>query len=124
MTVAAVLAGPVQAAHPARPAAWVGYLVALLVILAFTLPAMYAWWSLGRHGFGGDSNDDSDDGGSRRGRPPGKSPSGPGNTDPEWWPEFEREFAAHVAGQLRSSHTGRERLAATPEPAHLTRAAA
>lgn len=98
-TVAMALAGPVRAAHPTASAAWAGYVVAAVLSFALVLAAIYACWSLGRNESGGsDSNDGGDDGGGRRPTPPPNSPSGPGQTDPEWWPEFERQFAAHVAG--------------------------
>ena len=45
---------------------------------------------------GPDRPDDDDDGGSKTpssGPPPPCAPTG---ADPAWWPEFEREFAAHV----------------------------
>jgi hypothetical protein len=53
--------------------------------------------------------DDGGDGGERGGGPDGGgggTPPGPGprpEGDPDWWPEFERAFAAHVNGRLTRS---------------------
>ena len=51
-------------------------------------------------GSGGDDGDDGSDGGGpgRRRPAPGRPPSAP----PDWWPEFEREFADHVAAKSRN----------------------
>jgi hypothetical protein len=53
-----------------------------------------------RHGNGGDSGS----GGGGRG-PRGEGPDGPPPTghDPEWWPEFERQFAEYVTSTIRTS---------------------
>src|SRR4051812_45994385 len=44
---------------------------------------------------GGSDDGGGGGGGGTRRHPPGPSPGC--GSDPEWWPEFEREFAAHVA---------------------------
>src|SRR4051794_16900653 len=54
----------------------------------------------------GTGDDGGGGGGGTRRHPPSPSPGC--GSDPDWWPEFEREFAAHVA---------RGRQAALP-PAH------
>jgi hypothetical protein len=46
----------------------------------------------------GDSSDDDDWGGTRRGQDL-ISPKGSPGADPEWWPEFERQFAEHIQAQ-------------------------
>src|SRR5947209_8104164 len=45
------------------------------------------------HGRGGETDADSGSGGGGSRRPDGPRPTG---GDPPWWPEFERQFAAHV----------------------------
>ena len=48
-----------------------------------------------------DDEDGDSQGGGGRGGPGPDGPSGP-DGDPAWWPEFERQFAAHVEGLHRS----------------------
>jgi hypothetical protein len=83
--------------HAPRSAPWTADVISGLVVLVFACGPLYLWWILGRRQPGqGDSNDGDDGGGGggrRRDRTP---PKGSPNTDPEWWPEFERDFAAHV----------------------------
>jgi hypothetical protein len=72
--------------------------IALTVgILALTLLAT-AWFVLTQSSHGGRGADDDDanpgPGGGGSGRPP-HGPSGP-TSEPEWWAEFERQFAAYV----------------------------
>ena len=65
-----------------------------------------------------ERNDDDDidsGGGGGFGRPPGPggdAPSGSGMTPsgPDWWPEFERAFAAHIELVQRDKIVQRERL--------------
>ena len=47
---------------------------------------------------GGDEDADSGPGRGGSGRWPPAGPRQP-EGEPEWWPEFERQFAAHVAGR-------------------------
>ena len=66
------------------------------VVLAATLVLMLAislWWL--RRG----DDDDQDEGWGWGGGGSEGSPREP--SDPAWWPEFEREFAAYVAGGAR-----------------------
>jgi hypothetical protein len=49
----------------------------------------------------GDDDDGDSRGGGGRGGPGPDAPRGPAG-DPAWWPEFERQFAAHVDGLRRS----------------------
>ena len=65
-------------------------------------------FALALGGFGdGDGSDDTHGGdsgpGGREPRRPPPSDHGPPRGDPSWWPEFERQFAAHLDG----IHTGR-----------------
>ena len=55
------------------------------------LAALSAWFLHMKHGGTDDSGGDPGTGG-----PP---PEPPPPHEPTWWPEFEREFAAHVAGK-------------------------
>jgi hypothetical protein len=101
MTVAVASAAIGGAAHAARSASWIAEVAAGLVVLVFACGPLYLWLILVHwHRGGGDSDDGQGDdggGGRRRDRTP---PKGSPNTDPEWWPEFEREFAAHVGCHL------------------------
>jgi hypothetical protein len=64
-----------------------------------------AWFVLTQFSHGGRGADDDDanpgPGGGGSGRPP-NGPSGP-TSEPEWWGEFERQFAAHVRSQSESA---------------------
>ena len=64
------------------------------------LGALTAWFLHKKHD---DGPDDSAGGGGSGGPPPEPPPP----DEPTWWPEFEREFAAHVAGK----HENEKRLA-------------
>jgi hypothetical protein len=78
-------------------AAWA---TVVLVSILLLWPALSVWF-LSRH----DDSDDSDGNGGSGGPPPPDPPSPPDG--PLWWPEFEREFAAHVAAiSSTSARTG------------------
>src|SRR3954466_15102660 len=64
-----------------------GLIVGIVMVLVLFV-AVVAWWARR-----GGSDDPDDGGGGGGGDPPDPGPSGP-----PWWPEFEREFAEHVAG--------------------------
>lgn len=67
------------------------------VVLVFFLllwPALSIWFLRRQDG----KDDSGDDGGSKTGPPEPPAPGGP-----EWWPEFEREFAAYVVAQRAPS---------------------
>ncbi|HEY7630086.1 MAG TPA: hypothetical protein VH817_05265 [Thermoleophilaceae bacterium] len=68
-------------------AAWANVVLVSLLLL---WPALSIWF-LRRHDDTDDSGEDGGSGGPPRPEPP-PTPDGP-----LWWPEFEREFAAHVA---------------------------
>lgn len=77
--------------------AWVGCLASDLIMLGLGLGAVWSvfFW---REVDDGDDSDHGDDGGGwgGHGTPRGRPPDG----DPEWWPEFERQFAEHVTGTI------------------------
>ena len=64
-----------------------GLAIGIVVVLVLFVTLM-AWWT--RRG----GSDDPGDGGGGGG---GGNPPDPGPSGPPWWPEFEREFAEHVA---------------------------
>lgn len=73
---------------------WVAGVVAGCLLAAVVVSA---WWY--RH----HPPDDSDGGGGSGGPPPEPPPPEPPPSDgPSWWPEFEREFAAYVAGEAEN----------------------
>src|SRR3954471_9924539 len=65
-----------------------GLVIGIVVVLVLFV-TLVAWWT--RRG----GSDDPGDGGGGGG---GGDPPDPGPSGPPWWPEFEREFAEHVAG--------------------------
>jgi len=86
--------------HPAHSPGSGGWLrnVPFILYLVFAASCMaFAWWSVRRSGPGADDSDDGETGGGGWGHRP--TPSGPPpDADPDWWPEFERQFAAYVSG--------------------------
>jgi hypothetical protein len=63
-----------------------------LLLTGFWLGIKSSW------GGGGpkDDGENGEDGGPGRGPWRPRSPTGPPEPDPYWWPDFEREFAAYV----------------------------
>jgi hypothetical protein len=67
-----------------------------------------------------DTDDDggNDDGGGNVRVPPQRPPNAPTGDDPEWWPEFERAFAAyardHVAPRAPSAPETSTSVTANP----------
>jgi hypothetical protein len=84
---------------------WFAYVASILVVLVVVCGPVYLWWALGRWDKGGgDSGDDGGDGdGGSRVRGRRTPPKGPPDTDPAWWPEFERQFAAYSQVELARS---------------------
>src|SRR3954454_17190518 len=72
-----------------------GLIIGIVVVLVLFV-TFVAWWA--RRG----GSDDPGDGGGGGG---GGNPPEPGPSGPSWWPEFEREFAEHVA-RVRSGLPG------------------
>lgn len=96
------LATVASAKHAMGVPAWIETIVAIwLLCLALVAVIGLVIWRLC---VGDGGNDESDDegggggggGGGRKRTPPRGSP---GN-EPEWWPEFEREFAIYVTNRL------------------------
>jgi hypothetical protein len=106
-TLAATLRGMGPSAHLAGPAGWLAY-VPVISLLAFAASCVWlAWWSARRSDGGADDSDEGETGGGGWGR--GPSPTcPPPDADPEWWPEFERQFAAYVAELGCSPGPGRD----------------
>jgi hypothetical protein len=121
ITFALGVVGTPGAHRTPSPDAWVAYLATGLILLAITCVTIYRWWVVdGRGHGGGDSDDDDEGGGPGRGRgriPPEGSPGG----DPQWWPEFEGQFAEHVRSRLGvgadTSPAGPARVGAPGPPA-------
>ena len=59
------------------------------------IAAVSAWFLHKQHG----GPDDSGGHGGSGGPPPEPPPEPPSPGEPTWWPEFEQEFAAYVAGE-------------------------
>jgi hypothetical protein len=99
--VALALAGNLGAEPATRSPSWLGYAAGGLIVLAIACETIYIWWVLGRGGDGGRNPSDDDGGGGTGPGPDRISPRGSPGTDPEWWPEFERQFADHIGAQAR-----------------------
>ncbi len=94
MTVAVALAGT---HHVSQSSAWIGYVALVVVLVGFACITLWlAASSVRQRRLDGDDPGDGDGrygGGSDRDpNPPDRPPDG----GPAWWPEFERQFAAHV----------------------------
>jgi hypothetical protein len=99
--------------HAAGQAPWIAYAASALVALVFVCGPLYLWWGLGRwEQDGGEPSEGEGEGGGRGPRGGHTPPQGSPETDPEWWPEFERQFAAHAgfapsrSQRARSAPTG------------------
>ena len=92
ISLAATLAGVVHAAHAAGSNVWIDGVVPAVVVLGFVCSAVWlAIWSVRGSELHGDRADDGDEGVRWEWSPDG---------EPEWWPEFERQFAAYVKSRL------------------------
>jgi len=60
----------------------------------------------------GHENDDGTDEGGPGGQGPKPPDLGPSDPDPVWWPEFERQFAAHVCAREGADRRQRDRTGA------------
>jgi hypothetical protein len=85
-----------HAARTGGSAGWAAYVASIAVLAAFVVcaPSLGAWVLRGCRLGGDDSEEDGNGGGG-----PGPGPSPP-DSDPPWWPEFERDFAAYAEGLL------------------------
>jgi len=88
-------------------ASWIGVVACALILLAFMSGIIcLAVCSVRGWKPPGDGSDDDDGGGGGGGggvdlTPPNRSP----DADPEWWPEFERQFAAYVKSRRARQRT-------------------
>jgi hypothetical protein len=88
-----------------RTPSWRGVASTLAIVISLVLLI-----AVGQRAMPSDSEGGDGDGGGGPGRrPPDRPNDGGGPTDPAWWPEFERDFARHVA-RLEQAKTGRNRL--------------
>ena len=90
-------AGSSPAHHAMAAASWETGLAVVIMVMLVLAGVTLAVLRMPRYP-GGDEDSDSGPGRGGPGRwpPPGpRTPEG----EPEWWPEFERQFAAHVAGR-------------------------
>jgi len=95
MSLAAMFAGAVHAAHGAGSNVWIDGVAPAVLLLGFFCSAVwFAMWSVR----GSELPDDGaghGDGGLGRGGISASPVLSP-DSSPEWWPEFERQFAAYV----------------------------
>jgi hypothetical protein len=97
------------AAHTAGTGTWPLWEYILLVgACVLTVVGLLLF---GPRGSDGPRGHEDSGGGGRGGEGPELVPPGGGglNHAPEWWPEFERQFAAYVAGRPRPGVGARER---------------
>lgn len=76
--------------------------IALLAVIAMALLAVALERQDRRRGRGPGEADGGDDGGNKPRVPPQRPPEPSDTLEPDWWPEFERDFAAHAA-KVRSA---------------------
>ena len=81
---------------------WVAVISVTLTSVVTILAIATIVAGLRRHQRRGDDDDADFPGGGGRGGPGPDVPRGP-EGDPAWWPEFERQFAAHVTDVRRST---------------------
>ncbi len=79
------------AAHSPSALEWIAYLAPSV---AAVLGGIWIMVHVARHGRGDDAGESGGDGGGGGGSP--KPPDPRPRPDPDWWPEFERQFAAYV----------------------------
>ena len=83
-----------------------GYASFMLVVTITCLGVWLLVRTARRADTGGDDGGDGEESGGGPGGGGGGTPRGPGprpDGDPDWWPEFERSFAAHVNARLTRS---------------------
>jgi hypothetical protein len=76
--------------------------IALLTVIGLTVLAAVALRHGGYRGSGPGEADGDDGGGSLPRVPPQRPPEPPDGLEPDWWPDFEREFAEYAAGRRNS----------------------
>jgi hypothetical protein len=94
---AATLAAGGHAAHAATAGSlWLGHVLPGVLLLAYVAGVTWLFvWLLRRSDVDGDEGDDDGGGGLRIDPTPPRPVPSP-DSEPEWWPQFERDFAAHV----------------------------
>jgi hypothetical protein len=83
------------ASHLSGGGGWLGYVPVMSLFVLIVICVALACWSVrGSDGGADDSDEGGRDGGGWGGGPTPTCP--PPDADPDWWPEFERQFAAYV----------------------------
>jgi hypothetical protein len=81
-------------------AGWIGWAIVAFVVAAAIVGEAWLMLVSSSRSDRGDDSDDGGGGGVRR-IEAGDGPKGPrppeSDSEPDWWPQFEREFAAHTA---------------------------
>jgi hypothetical protein len=96
---AATLALSGRAAHAASAGSlWLGHVLPAVLLLGYLGAVTWLFvWLLRRSDVEGDEGDDGGGGGGGlRVDPTRPRPCPSPDSEPEWWPQFERDFAAHV----------------------------
>lgn len=91
-TAASILGAIAPGAHASSPPPWSFGLVIGLSLAAAGIDVWLFMWIRSRDS-GGDDEDEPGGGGLRGPSSPNPRPS----EDPEWWPEFERQFGEYAA---------------------------
>ena len=108
MGAVATVAGLGSAANPGGITTWAWAISTMASLLAISGLILYLAYRLAQARRGGEGHDGEDDAGGGGGwgrRPDRPQPRG---GDPAWWPEFEQQFADHIAH--------RRSPAGSPEP--------
>jgi hypothetical protein len=88
-----------------RVSPMLGY-ASVLLVLVVTCVGIWLLVRVASHWDSGDDDGGDSGGGGNSGGGGGDPPSPPNpqpDAEPEWWPEFERAFAAHVNARLTRS---------------------
>ena len=96
-SVALLRAGSSTAHHATAAAGWETSLAVVVLVMVVLAGARLASLRMPPN----PGSDDDTDSGPGHGGPDGRPPPGPRQPEgePGWWPEFERQFAAHVASR-------------------------
>jgi hypothetical protein len=100
MVAAAVVTASLDHAGHAS-AGWITCVASVIVLVGFIAGApWFGAWSVRRRKPGGGGSDEGYGGGGGGGGGAPTPPNRPPDADPEWWPDFERQFAAYVEDRL------------------------
>lgn len=105
MTSLSILFAAVGSEGRFRVSPMLGY-ASVLLVLVVTCIGIWLLVRVATDWGSGDDDGGDGGGGGGSGGGGGDSPSPPDpqpDAEPEWWPEFERAFAAHVSGRLTRS---------------------